>query len=77
MVVNNLEKQNVKKAKLFVQLKHNKQAIQSAVKKFHQIRNQIPLIFHESINQMWTVPIRSYQTKDRKIFKNITGNTKF
>ena len=29
------------------------------IKKFHQIKNEIPLILHGSINQIWTVfPIR-------------------
>ena len=28
-----------------------------AIKKFHQIRNEIPLILYGSINQMWTVSV--------------------
>ena len=33
----------------------SKQYSMLAIKGFHKIRNEIPLILHRSVNQMWTV----------------------
>ena len=50
----------MKESQAIVQLEYMKQAMQRAsYKMFYQITNEIPLIFHLSIKQMWTVlPIR-------------------
>ena len=50
-----LTKAEVKESQSIASVRiHVERAIQR-VKKFHQIRNEIPLILHGSVNQMWTV----------------------
>ena len=65
-----LTKAEVKESQAFASVRiHVERAIQR-VKKFRQIRNEIPLTLHGSINQMWTVCALLCNTMSPLIIKN-------